>query len=199
MELIYSLFENYGLWILVTVVFIAQMGIPIGSMFFLMWYGSTLENTTTLLMTLPIVTSAAVMGDMSAYFIGRKFSQQLIQAELKYNWIANKTQQSHRLINRYGKWIISLTRFLVTGMGPIVNYLLGSQKYPSRSFLLWVIVGETLFCLELLYFGNRFKESWEDLLSFISDMGWLIALVIISLLLLKKLLSKEKSVATNNI
>ena len=199
MEFIYSLFENYGIWILITVVFIAQMGVPIGSMFFLMWYGSKLETTTALLMTLPIATSAAVMGDMSAYFIGRQFSQQLIQAEKKYSWLANKTEQSHKLINRYGKWIISLTRFLVTGMGPIVNYLLGSQKYPSRSFLLWVILGETLFCLELLYFGKRFKESWEDLLSFISDMGWLIALIIISIWLLKKLLSKERSVAPNNL
>lgn len=199
MDFISTLFENYDIWILVVVVFIAQLGIPVGSSFFLMWYGSTLETSTTLLMIVPITTAAAVLGDMSAYSIGRLFSQQLIHAEEKYNWLAKKTKNSRKLIQEHGKWIVCTTRFIITGMGPMISYLLGGKKYPVNTFFIWVLIGETLFCLELLYFGYRFKETWEDLLNFISDIGWLIALVIIAIWLLNKLLIKEKVVVTNKL
>lgn len=199
MDFINTLFENYGLWILIIVVFLAQLGIPLGSSFFLMWYGSTLETSTALLMTVPVTTAAAVLGDMSAYSIGRQFSQQLIKAEDKYDWLARKTKHSRKLIENHGKWIVCTTRFIITGMGPIISYLLGGKKYPAKTFLLWVIIGETLFCLELLYFGYRFKETWEDLLNFISDMGWLVALIIVSIWLISRLLSKEKTATPNKI
>ena len=196
MDFIYTLFENYGIWILIIVVFSAQLGIPIGSMFFLMWYGSTRDTTTAVLIAIPITASAAVMGDMSAYLLGRRFTQQLDNAEKKYSWFADKSAQSQKLINTYGNRIIWLTRFLATGMGPIVNYLLGSKTYPIKQFLAWVILGEIIFTAELLYFGYRFKQTWEDLLTVISDAGWLIALIIISAWLLKRLLKRKKAAST---
>lgn len=195
MELIYTLFENYSTWILLLVVFLAQLGVPLGSAFFLMWYGSTIDSTPFLLWEIPATVSAAVLGDLTAYSLGKRFSDQLSRAEKRSSWLANKMRQSSTLIDRYGIWIIWLTRFLATGLGPVVNYLLGSRKYPVKPFLLWVVMGEILFITELLYFGYRFKETWEDLLTIISDTGWLVVLVIISIWIVRKLMKKEHPVS----
>ena len=129
MELIYSLFENYGIWVLLIVTFLAQMGVPLGSTFFLMWYGSTLDSSSSLYIAIPATACAAILGDMTAFTLGKRFSKQLDSAEKRYASIAKRIKQSRSLLDSYGVWIIWVSRFLVTGLGPVVNYLLGSKRY----------------------------------------------------------------------
>lgn len=187
MEFIYTLFENYGIWVLLIITFSAQLGLPIGSTFFIMWYGSTLDSSSTLFTLIPAVASAAIVGDITAFYLGQRFSNQLESAESKYKWLSKRLKHSRKLLDTYGAWIIWTTRFVITGLGPIVNYLLGSRKYPTLSFIKWVVLGELLFATEMLYFGFYFKETWEDLLAVIADAGWLIALVILFVWIVSKL------------
>ena len=187
MEFIYSLFENYGIWVLLIVAFSAQLGLPLGSSFFLMWYGSTLEGTQPLYIAIIMTAFAAILGDITSFVLGKQFSLQLDRSEERYAWLKVKLSQSRNLFESYGVWLIWTTRFLVTGLGPIVNYLLGSRKYPTSKFIRWVILGEIIFASEMLYFGYRFKDTWEDLLALISDTGWLIALVVLLLWIIKKI------------
>ena len=192
MEFIYSLFENYGLWILLVITFLAQLGIPLGSTFFLMWYGSTLDTTTSLFIAIPVTACAAILGDMVAFTLGQRFSNQLDNAEKRYAWIAERINQSRSLLDSYGAWIIWLSRFLVTGLGPVVNYLLGSKRYSTVTFFQWVVLGEIIFATEMIYFGFLFKDTWEDLLAVIADAGWLIALIVLSVWIISKLLKTKK-------
>jgi membrane protein DedA with SNARE-associated domain len=192
MEFIYSLFENYGLWVLLLVAFLSQLGIPLGSTFFLMWYGSTIDSSSSLFLAIPATALAAILGDITAYSLGRRFSNQFDNAEKRYSWLAKKVKQSNKLLNAYGVWIIWITRFMATGLGPFVNYLLGSRKYSLRVFSQWVIFGELIFSAEMIYFGYHFKDTWEDLLAVIADAGWLIVLILISLWIIKRLLKKSK-------
>jgi len=189
MELIYSLFEHYGIWVLLVVAFSAQLGLPLGSSFFLMWYGSTLEETQSLYIAVIVTACAAILGDMTSFVLGRHFSVQLDHAEERYAWLKVKLNQSQSLFESYGVWLIWTTRFLVTGLGPIVNYLLGSRRYPTSTFIRWVVLGEIIFAAEMLYFGYRFKDTWEDLLAIIADAGWLIALIVLFLWIVKKIMN----------
>ncbi len=191
MDLIYSIFESYGLLVLLIIVFVAQLGLPVGSTFFLMWYGSTLNSISSLAIAIIATICVAILGDITAYSLGKQFSSQLKHAEQRYQWLADKARQSQTLLDRYDVWIIWLSRFLITGLGPFVNYILGSKKYPLKKFIFWVFLGETIFALELLYFGYHFKESWEDLLALVSDVGWLIALLFILYFVSKKLFLKH--------
>lgn len=192
MELIYSLFENYGIWVLLIITFFAQLGLPIGSTFFLMWYGSTIDSSSSLLVAILATSSAAIVGDMTAFSLGRQFSTQLNKAEEQYSWLAKRINQSQKLLDSYGVLLIWVTRFLVTGLGPVVNYLLGSRKYSAIKFFQWIIFGEIIFATEMVYFGFYFKQTWEDLLAVIADTGWLIALVAISIWIIKTLIKRNK-------
>jgi hypothetical protein len=50
----------------------------------------------------------------------------------------------------------------------------------------------TIFATEMIYFGFLFKDTWEDLLAVIADAGWLIALIAVSLWIIKRLLRASK-------
>ena len=197
MDIIYSLFETYGLWILLPILFLGQLGIPIGSTFFLMWYGSTIDESSTLLVAITATACAAILGDTTAFALGTQFSDKLERAENRYAGLAKKLEQTRKLTRSYGSGIIWITRFLITGLGPLVNYLLGSRKYSFKKFAFWVILGEFIFTAELLYFGYRFKDSWEDLLGFIGDAGWLIGLLILFAWVVRQLIQRNKVSASN--
>ena len=191
MEFIYSFFENYGIWVLLIITFLAQLGIPLGSTFFLMWYGSTIESSSSLLIPILMTACAAILGDMIAFKLGHRFSNQVNNAEKRYSWFSKQIKQSQKLVDSYGVFIIWVTRFITTGLGPIVNYFLGSRKYPTVKFFQWVLFGEFIFVSEMLFFGYIFKDTWESLLDLIADAGWLIALIIISLWIVKRLVYRE--------
>lgn len=190
MEFIYSLFENYGIWVLLCLTFLAQLGIPVGSSFFLMWYGSTLDTSSSLLMLIPLTACAAILGDMSAFSLGKLFSNKFDEAEKTYSWLAWQIDKSRHMIESYGTWIVWFSRFLVTGLGPIISYLLGSRKFSTLKFFSWVVFGEIIFTAEMLYLGYIFKNTWEDLLDFIANTGWLVGLILVSLWIIKSLIKK---------
>jgi len=192
MEFIYSLFENYGIWVLLCLVFLAQLGIPVGSSFFLMWYGSTLDTTTSLLIVIPVTACAAILGDMTAFSLGKLFSNKFDEAVKTYAWLAKQIDKSHGMLESYGIWIVWFSRFLVTGLGPGISYLLGSRNFPTLKFFSWVVFGEIIFTAEMLYFGYIFKNTWEDLLDFIANAGWLVALVVVSLWIIKSLIKRMR-------
>ncbi len=193
MEFIYFLFESYGIWVLLVVTFLAQMGLPLGSAFFLMWYGSTLDSSSSLLVAIPAAACAAVLGDMVAFALGQRFSKQLDSAEKNYRWLSKQVKKSQKLLHSYGVLIIWGTRFLATGLGPIVNYLLGSRRYPTMKFFQWVMFGEIIFASEMLIIGNNYKDTWEELMAFIADAAWLILLLILLLWVGKNLINLNQS------
>lgn len=59
-------------------------------------------------------------------------------------------------------------------------------------FFQWIVLGEIIFATEMIYFGFRFKDTWEDLLAVIADTGWLIALIALSIWIISKLLKTKK-------
>lgn len=192
MDLVYELFRDYGLWILLPLVFFGQMGVPVGSMFFLAWYGSTLFSLEVFWLTVALVIGFTSLGDLTAYGIGRYYSESLERFASK-RWRINKQlKRSRFLIAKYGSVMIFFSRFLITGLGPMVNYLVGGDRYRTRPFLFWVITGEALYALECLSLGYLLKDTWEYILVMVSDFGWIVLLVLIALLLVQMLIRRSR-------
>ncbi len=78
---------------------------------------------------------------------------------------------SESLMQTYGHWSIFLTRFLIVTPAPYLNYFIGFQKYPFRSYLILVIAGEILYIGELLLLGYIFADTFEYLVDILSDIG----------------------------
>jgi membrane-associated protein len=178
-DLVYDLFRDYGLWVLLPIVFFGQMGIPLGSMFFLAWYGSTLFSLEYFGFTVLMVVIATSAGDLAAYGVGRQYSKPFQNFTRRHHRINQQVRRGRYLIDRYGGAMIFFSRFLISGLGPVINYLVGSDRYKSKPFLIWVIAGETLYALQCVGLGYLLRDTWEYMLVLISDVGWLALLVVI--------------------
>lgn len=170
-----SFFESNIYLFLLIIPFLAQLGIPTGAMFFILLAGSLSGNTQVLAVYFLIVLLATIAGDILGYIIGKKF--------FYTNWMKKllSSQEAERLFkrgnvffNKRGKFSIFVTRFLITGIGPYLNYVIGLSQYKFRKFILYVVLGEILYSAELLVLGYIFKDIIGDVLGVISNLGLLV-------------------------
>lgn len=191
-EIIINLFNDHSALILFFGAILAQLGIPVGIMFFIMFAGALTTNFVDLLPTFLIVLAGEVIGDLSAYHIGKNLSHlSAIQKIFQKPHINYLMQKSGNFLKKHGDSSVFITRFVVFGLGPYLNYLVGLQRYSIKKFILAVIAGEILYATELLLLGYIFKDTFEDIVIIISNFSTLIILGLILYFLSKKSFRKH--------
>lgn len=192
--LLTDLFENNIYVFLFIIPFLAQLGIPLGAMFFILYAGSVATGIIELNNFFFIVLIATIIGDILSYFIARKFAENILFKKiLAKKKISSLNYRAKLFFDKYGQVSIFITRFIITGLGPYLNYVIGLQKYKFRKFIVFVILGEILYALELLLVGYIFKDTFEDIMNMFLDFSYLILILIGLYYVGKKIYNFEKS------
>jgi len=188
--------QQYGSPALWLIIFVAAAGapIPVSPLLFAAGAFSALGDFNILIL-LPVVVSASVMGDNLGYLIGRRVGKVLVawlERQTRFQWIMLPTlAQSRAYFKRRGGWAIFMTRFLFSALGGSTNLLAGLEEYPYPSFLFWDISGEILGAIIPLGLGYVFAETWEEVAGlFGAFSGLLLALLaatVFSTLLVQKI------------
>lgn len=189
----------WGLPILLLLIFLGQLGLPLGTLLFLCWYGSTLTHPESLFWVIPTLMIPAILGDYVAYYIARRYRSQVLSFINLRPRAARQFSRGESLIHRKGGEIVFITRFLIFGLGPVVNYLMGLRSYSRFSFLVWVALGEFIYISEFILLGYLFRDTWQELLIIITDIGWGIGIIVVIglvMITLRKRRLRRKS--TNN-
>lgn len=181
---IIQLFEEYTLAIMTFLPFFAQMGLPTGITFFLLWTGSVSTSTTLFLGNLFPIAAAFVAGDIAAYWIGKRYLARLLE-KAEHPRIRKATRKSGRLLNKYGSLAILFTRTIFIGLAPALNYVYGMEKIRFRKFFILIIFGELIYVSLYMGLGLYFQETWEEILSIIKNFSYFI-LGIIGLVIVGK-------------
>jgi membrane-associated protein len=107
--------------------------------------------------TIPMLMAAALAGDNTNYWIGRKVGPKVFNKEKSRLFNKEYLERTHSFYNKYGKITIILARFLpiIRTFAPFVAGI-GHMKY--RVFLLFSLIGAmlwvNLFVLVGFFFGN---------------------------------------------
>jgi membrane protein DedA with SNARE-associated domain len=175
---ILSFFQEHIYLVLFFIPFFGQLGIPSGSIFFLLFAGSLSTSYSELAILLMIWLISAVIGDLSGYFIGKKlFHISIIQDQLKKPKIKTLFDTTTVYFNKEGKFAIFLSRFLVVTPGPYINYIAWIQEFSFRSFVRLVIIWEVIYVAELLLLGYIFQDTFEYLVDMISYVSMILILI----------------------
>lgn len=175
---ILSFFQEHIYLVLFFIPFFGQLGIPSGSIFFLLFAGSLSTSYSELAILLMIWLISAVIGDLAGYFIGKKlFHISIIQNQLKEPKIKTLFDTTTVYFNKEGKFAIFLSRFLVVTPGPYINYIAWIQEFSFRSFVRLIIIWEILYVAELLLLGYVFQDTFEYLVDMISYVSMILILV----------------------
>jgi len=172
-----TFFESNIYLFLLIIPFLAQIWIPLGAMFFILFAWALTNSFSELFLLFLIVLFSTVIWDFLSYFIARKFSNtKFFQYLLNVKKIKKLYEKSELFLEKKGESSIFLTRFLITGLGPVINYVAWFQSFKFKKFSLYIIFWEILYTTELLLLWYFFKDTFEEVFSIISNIGLMIFL-----------------------
>lgn len=169
----------YGPAALGFVVFLAALGVPLPSTFFVIAGGAFIQQgVLDLYATTAATLAGAVLGDMLSFGVGLLLRHP-IQARFGQSagW-----RSAQAYFNRQGGLAIYLTRWLLTPAAIPVNLIAGGSGYSAWSFSRLVAFGELTWLLAYGGLGFAFGSQWEYVSDFISNFsGLLVGLAILGI------------------
>ena len=162
---------NYGAPILGVIVFFGALGIPFPATIIVIAVGAFCRQgflpwSSTGLIALTCV----VLGDCLSYAMGH-YAREPVLRRFRGS---EKWMQAENAFQRWGGMSILLTRFLITGLAVPVNLIAGTGNFPFRRFLLYDLVGETIWIFGYGGLGYLFGPQWEAVGTFLSNISGLL-------------------------
>jgi membrane protein DedA with SNARE-associated domain len=156
---------NYGAPILGVIVFIGALGIPFPGTLIVIAAGAFARQGL-----LTWYTTGVVIGDNLSYAMGHYVREPVLRRFQN----SPKWMQAESTFNNWGGMSVFWTRFLVTGIAVPVNLIAGTSGFGFRRFLIYDLIGETIWIFGYGGLGYLFGTQWEavgELLSNVSGLA----------------------------
>ena len=169
---------NYGAPILGAIVLIGAMGVPFPGTLIVIAAGAFAKQGLINWYTTGLVAlTCVVAGDNLSYAMGH-FIREPILRRFQYSekWI-----QAESTFNRWGGMSVFWTRFLITGIAVPVNLIAGTSGFGFRRFLVYDLIGETIWIFGYGGLGYLFGTQWEVVSNLLSNVsGLALGLVVLA-------------------
>jgi membrane protein DedA with SNARE-associated domain len=162
MSTIAHLVHAYGLIVVAGVIGLECLGLPVPGETFLVLASIFAEDDLRIILVVLTAGSAAVVGQMLGYAIGREFGYRLL---LRYGFYLRITESRIKLgqylFLRHGGKIVFIARF-VPLLRSIAGILAGANRMPWRHFMLANVIGAfawaAFFGFAAYYLGQQVER-----------------------------------------
>lgn len=162
---------NYGAPLLAIVIFIGALGLPLPCTLLIIAAGAFAHQGILAWHTTAIIClTSVIIGDSLSYFMGYYLR------ELVLNRFSGTPgwRQAEQAFQKWGPLSIFFSRFLITAIALPVNLLAGTGRFPYKKFIVYDILGETVWVFGYGGLGYLFGSEWELVSDFISNFGGLL-------------------------
>lgn len=170
------LLASYGSAALFAVTFLSCLAVPVPASLMMLTGGAFAASGDLLLTTTSLAAyMGALSGDQAGYLIGRSCAGSLER------WAAARRTRAHLLararasIDRWGGAGVFLSRWLVSPLGPYVNFAGGAGRMHWGRFSAWGAAGEAVWVGLYVGLGYVFSGSLIAVAAFAADVSGLIA------------------------
>jgi membrane-associated protein len=154
-----GLVPQYGVWLLAACTFLSCFAIPLPSSMLMLAAGGFVAAGDLALTTTVGATLAGVFaGDQSVYYFGKHRGDN-IKARLGKK--AALLEKATSMLNKRGGIAVFLSRWLLSALGPYMNFAAGMAKLPWLQFTLWGLAGELIWIGLYLGSGYYFTGNLE--------------------------------------
>jgi membrane-associated protein len=196
-EQILALFSRYGSPALFAIVTVAAVGLPLPVTLLLILTGSlAAQGAINFWLAVVLASIGAIAGDQAGYAIGRWGSHALAH---RFKGLLGKAEQLKRLDDRTKRWGgagVFFSRWLVSPLGPWINFASGAGDYSWLRFTIWGVLGETFGSVLYIELGRIFNDRVQEVGAFLGDLSWalvgIVAAAFIGWKLLAGLVSLKK-------
>ncbi len=150
-----GLVPQYGMYLLALGTFSSCLALPIpASILMIAAGGFVASGDLSLATSAGAALAGAVIGDQAGYFGGRW------GGTLLFDWLGSRTaplEKARGALAARGGIAVFLSRWLVSALGPYVNFAAGAAGLPWLQFTLWAVLGEAVWVA--VYIGAGFAFS----------------------------------------
>lgn len=172
MQLLLSLIEQYGLWLVFAAVLIEQLGVPIPAYPVLVVTGAvSARGDYGLPAVLAVAVLACVIADLVWYHAGARFGRRVLQLMCRISLSPDSCVR--RTENIYGRWgapSLMVAKF-VPGFAAVATSMAGILRTRVASFVFFDAVGALLWAGTGVLLGWQFRNAINDVLDTLAAAG----------------------------
>ena len=175
---------SYGLPVLFGGILIASVGVPFPMSLTLVAAGSFIKQGDMNLAPVIMAASiAAILGDQIGYGVSRYGGRTLVDRITRRVGGAAKIKRAEAVSKKWGGPGIFFSRWLVTALGPWLNFTSGMARYPWRRFIVWDVLGQVLWVVLYVMLGYIFSDRVQFIVEILGNLGWATLAVIVAIVL----------------
>ncbi len=143
----------------------------------------TIVGIGTVDFTSMLVTSTlgSVAGFSTAYFLGRRYGEAIVESPFVPFIDRNLVVKVERWFDRYHGLIIVANRFL-SGTRAVISFVAGIVKMPFPRTLIYCAISAAAWNALLILVGLHIGSRWRDVESYLSAYGWVVTGAVLVLL-----------------
>lgn len=190
--------SEYGLVAVFISVLISSFGLPLPTSFLLLVVGGFVASGDLNFVSVMLAaTLGSIIGDHLGYGLGRVGGERVLHGLARLLKAGTAVQKAQDSMQKWGGFSVFLSRWLITAIGPYINFISGITNYRLFKFSFWDVVGETLWVGVYVGLGMVFSDRIAEVSDALGDLVWVIAAGVVFIVLLRKLmLSFRKSSAS---
>jgi membrane protein DedA with SNARE-associated domain len=159
--------EHYGLWVVFGIVFLEVAGLPFvpGETALIAAGALASQGHGNIVAIIAVAISAAVLGALVGYGIGRRYGQDLLVRWPRFERASHKgIERSQEFFQEHGSKAVFLGRF-VPVLRATLGWMSGVGRMPFGRFLVWNVAGAMawglLIGLLAYYLGQAVVDAIE--------------------------------------
>ncbi len=195
MDAVFTIVANYGAAALFAVTLLSCLALPVPASL-MMLTGGAFAASGDLVLTTAVLSAyaGALVGDQTGYVIGRSCAGPLerwAEAGRRRTFLLGRARAS---IDEWGGVGVFLSRWLVSPLGPYVNFASGAGRMHWIRFSVWGAAGEVVWVVLYVGLGYAFAESLPAVAEFAADFNGIIAggVVAVGLWMWLRLMQKRR-------
>jgi len=193
-EQVLAALARYGLPALFIVVAIAAIGVPLPVTLLLIVTGSlAAQGVINIWWAIAVAAVGASAGDQIGYAIGHWGGKAVVSRLAGMLGKADGLKQFESKTSKLGGAGIFLSRWLVTPLGPWVNFAAGIANYSWLRFSVWDFLGEALGAALYICLGLAFSDRVQAVADVLGNLTWAAVGVVVAAFLGWKLFSRQRA------
>ena len=134
---------------------------------------------TVVLAVIVVATTGELLGSFAGYGIGRVGGRHLVERLGRYVLLTNADlDRAERLFERHGEPVVFFGRF-VPLLRSFIGLAAGLAEMTVAKFSVFTALAAALWCTAFALIGDALGTSWESALHKVSDVGYLVAGILV--------------------
>ncbi len=183
-EALLALVPQYGMALVFLATFLSCLAIPMPSSLIMLSAGAFAAGGDLSLTSIIIAAFiGAIIGDQVGFSIGKRGGSKIEKIAAKNPKRAALFQRAHAFTTKYGGPGVFFSRWLVSPLGPYVNFLSGGAKMNRAAFTAWDIAGEAVWVTLYVGLGYGFAGQIEAVAQILGNLSGALAAGLVTIVL----------------